>query len=105
MQLQIRNDLSQLDACLIVSAVDFTNLSHAFFSRKMELIAKGRKEARLHGLNYDDAYQNYWTSDEKRNELPESLIDALDCLRSLQASEDNFFRVIKPTNQQKNNGI
>ena len=98
MQIQIQNNLSQIDACLIVSKVDFDNLSDSFSSRKEELIKQCKAEARLVGLNYDDAYQNYWTSNEKRNELPESLIDALDRLRAFQASEDNFFRVIKPTN-------
>ena len=97
MQLQIRNDLSQLDACLIVSAVDFANLSDSFSARKEELIDACKNSARHHGLDYDDAYQNYWTSSEKKNRLPRSLIDALDCLRSFQASEDNFFRVIKIT--------
>lgn len=98
MQLQIRNDLSQLDACLIVSAVDFANLSNSFSARKDKLIDACKNAARHHGLNYDDAYQDYWTSSVKKNRLPMSLIDALDCLRSFQASEDNFFRVIKPTN-------
>ena len=97
MRMQIETTGSMIEACLIISEKDHRELLKAFGAR-LEVLMKNAKcvcknQARM---TFDEANQEYWTSNKRRNALHPDLIKVLDDLTKCQRARESLLRVVKP---------
>ena len=93
--MQIQNTGSMIEACLVISREHHDELVEAFEARFKFLMKEADWLASKEGMTYDEASQEYWTSEERKRALRPSTIKALDDVVTCRGARDSLLRVVQ----------